>query len=117
MDNRVFVQNFFDGDFIIFLLYIDNNLNVGKNASQVELLRKTLSKSFTMKDLGPIKQIIGIRINRDRNAKTYIDKVLQKFHVDKDKIVSTPFIAHFKLSMKQSLRLKKKRKNIMFFVG
>ena len=32
-------------------------------------LKKDLFKSFDMKDLGPVKQILGMQILRDRKAK------------------------------------------------
>ena len=68
-DHCVFFQKFSDGDFIILLLYVDDMLIIGKNASRINQLKKQLSKSFAMKDLGPAKQILGIRITRDRNAR------------------------------------------------
>jgi len=59
-------------------------LIVGKNVSRIDGLKKQLGMSFTMKDLGPAKQILGIRIVRDRNKKKlwlsqekYIEGVLQ----------------------------------------
>ena len=61
-DHYVFVQKFSDDDFIILLLYVDDMLIVGKNSSRIEKLKKQLSKSFAMKELGPAKQILGIRI-------------------------------------------------------
>jgi len=78
-NNCVFVQKFSDDDFIIPLFYVDD----GKNASWIELLKKQLNKSFTMKDLGIAKQILGIKITQDRDAKKlflsqekYIEKIL-----------------------------------------
>ena len=44
-------------------------LIVGRNALRIELLKKQLSKSFAMKDLGSAKQILGIRITRDKDVK------------------------------------------------
>ncbi|GKF66480.1 putative RNA-directed DNA polymerase [Tanacetum coccineum] len=56
-------------------------------------LKQDLSKSFAMKDLGPAKQIFGIRIFYDRGAKKlhisqeqYIEKVLRRFNMDKCRI-------------------------------
>lgn len=54
-DHCVFVQSFSNDDFIIFLLYVDDMLIVGKNASRISSLKRELSKSFAMKDLGPAK--------------------------------------------------------------
>ena len=63
-DHCVFVQKFTDNDFIILLLYVDDMLIVGKNTSKIDELKKKLCKSFSMKDLGDAKQILGMRITR-----------------------------------------------------
>ena len=53
-------------DFLILLLFVDDMLVVGQNAKKIESLKKALSKSFAMKDLGPEKQILGMHIVRNR---------------------------------------------------
>ena len=55
-DHCVFVQKFFDDDFVILLLYVDDILIVGRNVSRIDKLKKQLSKSFSMKDLGARKE-------------------------------------------------------------
>ncbi|GKA54879.1 putative RNA-directed DNA polymerase [Tanacetum coccineum] len=106
-DHCVFFQKFGDDDFIILLLYVDDMLIVGKNIGRIAQLKRDLSKSFSMKDLGPTKQIIGIRIFRDRGAKKlhisqeqFIKKVLCRFNMDKAKVVSSPLTTNFKLTNK-----------------
>jgi len=108
-DHCVFAQKFSDDDFIILLLYVDDMLIVGRNVSRINSLKEQLSKFFAMKDLGPAKQILGMRIMRDREAKKlwlsqekYIEKVLQRFNMEKTKAVSCPLANHFRLSTKQS---------------
>ena len=59
------MKKFGDNDFIIFLLYVDDMLIVGHDAIKIENLKKKLSKSFAMKDLGLAKQILGMKIFRD----------------------------------------------------
>jgi ATP-binding cassette subfamily B (MDR/TAP) protein 1 len=61
-----------------------------------------------MKDLGPTKCILGMRIERDRKSKKlylsrekYIEKVLRKFKMNKTREVNCLLAAHFKLSKKQ----------------
>ena len=58
-----------------------------------------------MKDLDVAKQIIGMRIARDRKNRKltlsqneYIQKVLKRFNMHNAKLVSTPFASHLKLS-------------------
>ena len=65
-DHYVFVKKFFNGEFIILLLYLDGMLIVCCNTSKSERLKKELSNSFAMKGLGPAKQILGMNIARDR---------------------------------------------------
>ena len=59
-DHCVFVQKFSDDDFVILLLYVDDMLIIGKNASRIDRLKEQLSISFAMKDLGLAKQILRI---------------------------------------------------------
>ena len=61
-DHCVFVQKFSDDDFVILLLYVDDILIVCRNVSRIDKLKKQLSKSFSMKDLGSVKKILSIRI-------------------------------------------------------
>ena len=63
------MHKFSDDDFVILLLYVDDILIVGRNVSRIDKLKKQLSKSFSMKDLGPTKKILGIRIKRDKASK------------------------------------------------
>ncbi|KAJ4728518.1 Retrovirus-related Pol polyprotein from transposon TNT 1-94 [Melia azedarach] len=118
-DHCVFIQKFSDDDFIILLLYVDDMLIVGRNAFRIDWLKKQLSKSFAMKDLGPAKQFLGIRIHRDRAAKKlcisqehYIEKVLERFNMSNAKVVSTPLATHFRLSIKQSPTTDKEKKDM-----
>jgi len=70
-DHCVFVQKFSDTDFIILLLYIDDMLIVGHNLSRINSLKKELSKSFAMKDLGPARQILGMHISVIEKPRNY----------------------------------------------
>ena len=45
---------------------MDDMLVVGQNAKKIGSLKKVLSKSFAMKDLGPAKQSFGMHIVWER---------------------------------------------------
>ena len=69
-----------------------------------------------MKDLGAAKQILGIRIIRDKANGTlklsqaeYWKKILSRFNMNEAKPVSTPLGSHFKLSKEQSPKTKEER--------
>ena len=61
----VFVKKFSDGEFIILLLYVDDMLIVGHDIGKIDKLKKELSKSFEMKDLGLANLILGTKISQD----------------------------------------------------
>ena len=96
---------FSDNSYIILLLYVDDMLIAGSSIEEINNLKKQLSKQFVMKDLGVAKQILGMRIIRDRSNGTlklsqskYVKKVLSRFNMNEAKLVSTPLASHFKLS-------------------
>lgn len=108
-DHCVFLKKFSGNDLIILLLYVDDMLIVGQNVEIIDSLKQQLSKTFCMKELGPAKNILGMRIIRDRKARrlwlsqeAYVHKVLQRFNMEKAKPVSTPLAMHFKLSSQLS---------------
>ncbi|RDX94527.1 hypothetical protein CR513_23084, partial [Mucuna pruriens] len=91
-DHCVFVRKFSNDDFIILLLYVDDMLIVGKSVSRIDMLKKQLSK-----------------IIHDRQAKKlwlsqehYVKRMLQRFHIENAKVVSTPLTTHFKLRFRHS---------------
>ena len=58
-----------------------------------------------MKDLGAAKQILGIEIHKDkRNGKLgfshekYVEKILVRFEMNKEKPMHVPLDSHFKIS-------------------
>ena len=51
-DHCVFTRKFSDDDFIILLLYVDDMLIIGHDSSKIDRLKRELSKTFAMKDLG-----------------------------------------------------------------
>jgi len=95
-DHCVFVKKFSDGEFIILLLYVNDMLIAGRDTSKIDRLKEELSKSFAMKDLGPARQILGMKISRDRkngrlwlSQESYIEKVLDRFNMSNAKPVSS----------------------------
>lgn len=84
-DQCIFVQTNSDSDLIILLLYVDDILIVGRNISRIDMLKEQLSKSFTVKNLGLAKKILGIRLVRNRASKKlymsqeqYLEKVRER---------------------------------------
>ena len=81
------------GSALMFLvLYVDDILLIGNDIPMLEVVKTSLRKCFSMKDLGEAAYILGIRINRDRSKRliglkqdTYIDKILKWFNMQDSK--------------------------------
>jgi len=65
-DYCVYLKKKNDDNYIISLLYVDDMLVAGSNMQEINVLKRKLANSFVMKDLGAAKQILGMRIARDR---------------------------------------------------
>ena len=118
-DHCVFTRKFFDDDFIILLLYVDDMMIIGHDSSKIDRLKKELSKSFAMKDLGSAKHILGMKISHDRknrklwlSQESYIEKVLERFNMSNAKAVCSPLATHLKLSSKQCPTSEKDKKEM-----
>ena len=122
-DYSIYFKQFFGEKFIILLLYVDDMLIVGQDKAQISKLEAELAKSFDMKDLSPIKQILGMDITRDRKNKrlwlsqeSYIKRILERFNMKEAKPVTMPLGGHFKLSKKPNpLTKEKKEENDCYF--
>ena len=68
--DRCCYVKFFENSYIILLLYVDDMLIVGSSIKEINNLKKQLSKQFAMKDLGATKQILGMRIIKDKTNGT-----------------------------------------------
>ncbi|GKE07327.1 zinc finger, CCHC-type containing protein [Tanacetum coccineum] len=72
------------------------------NEYKVDLTKKFLSSRFSMKDIGIVNVILGIRIKYESNGiansqSHYIEKVLKKFNYFECTLVSTPIDTNEKL--------------------
>jgi hypothetical protein len=90
------ISVFIDNDLQI-SVYVDDILIFGKDKQKVQRLKDKLSARFNMKDLGPVTWYLGIKITRDRQARTitlsqkaYFQKVLERFQMADCNPVKTP---------------------------
>ena len=86
---------------------------------EINNLKTRLSATFDMKNLGSAKQILGMKITRDRSVGTLnlsqeleVKKVLSRFRVIDGKPRTTPLENHFKLSKEQSAKKAEEREHM-----
>ena len=65
----MFVKKFDGGEFLILLLYVNDMLIVRKNHIKIRMLKKAFRKSFSMKDMGPARQILGMHTVPNRTKR------------------------------------------------
>ena len=85
---------------LIVSIYVDDlQIIRAKNSNEIQKLKDLLSTRFSMTDLGPIRQYLGMEITRDRNKKTlrisqgrYIQKILDRFGMTDCALYPTPIV-------------------------
>ncbi|GJW13906.1 zinc finger, CCHC-type containing protein [Tanacetum coccineum] len=87
---------------VIICLDVDDMLIFGTGQVQVDLTKEFLSSRFSMKDVGEVDVILGIRIKHENNGiaifqSHYIEKVLKKFNYFDCTPISTPMDTSEKL--------------------
>ncbi|GJU89678.1 zinc finger, CCHC-type containing protein [Tanacetum coccineum] len=82
------------GKGVIICLYVNDILIFRTNQNQVDKTKKFLSSKFSMKDMGEVDVILGIKIKRENKGiviiqSHYIEKILKKFNREDCSPVST----------------------------
>src|SRR5579871_854038 len=82
---------------IIIATYVDDFLIFGPSKDQISELKSKLAETLKVEDLGPCQQFLGVKVIRDREARTvhlvqdqYIEKVLKAFQMENSKPMATP---------------------------
>ncbi|KAG8474295.1 hypothetical protein CXB51_034132 [Gossypium anomalum] len=65
-----------DGCFVYLLLYVDDMLIAAKDKGEIRKVKSQLSEEFEMKNLGPVKKILGMEILRDRKAINVVSRYM-----------------------------------------
>ena len=75
----------------------DLNIIGPKGSPMISEVKKQLNIAFKMVDMGPISHYLGLKVERNRDNRTiklsqstYIEKVLEKFHMQNAKTTTTP---------------------------
>jgi hypothetical protein len=97
------------GSVVVFLvLYVDDILLIRNDILMMEVVKSSLRKSFSIKDLGEAVYILDIKIYRDRSKRliglsqdAYIDKILNQFNMQDSKKCFLPMSYGITLSKKQ----------------
>jgi hypothetical protein len=96
-------------DITVVAVHVDDCTIAAGTARLVDALKDGLQQHVEVTDLGELHWMLGIEIQRDRQAGTvhlsqraYIDSILRRYHLDDSKPLSTPMDTQTRLSSKQA---------------
>lgn len=95
-----------EGDkILLILIYVDDLLLASNEPEWLNIIKSSLSQSFDMKDLGPVKRCLGIDFhqNLEKNQiflsqRNYAESILERFGMAQCKPASTPMETNCKLA-------------------
>lgn len=81
----------------IIALYVDDFFLFSNDEQETKRIKQVLSSQFKLKDLGQVKQCLGMNVNIDKqnnvitlDQESYIDQLLHKFNMTESKVAETP---------------------------
>lgn len=93
-----------NGERLLLVLYVDDILIAGRDMKAISVIKSCFKKEFAMSDLGEVSCFLGMRIERDIEArflrisqKAYLESLLRRFGMEDCKPAVTPVECHLKL--------------------
>ena len=94
---------------IIIAVHVDDCTITSSSAELVQDYKQKINARHSITDLGPIHWLLGIKVTRDRGARTislsqesYIDTIIRRFNLDDAKPIPTPIIPTITYSTKDA---------------
>ena len=101
---------------VVIVVYVDDLLFASSSLQALSKVKLQLSEFFKMKDLGPVREMLGIKIERDGDTGSikisqteYINKMVERFEMNLCKPASTPFASGVKLSREMEAKTPDKK--------
>ena len=110
-----------EGENIIYLLiYVDDLLICGRNQKNIHKIKKLLSDKFKMKDLGKIKEYLGINVDYNYkdckmtlSQEKHIDSLADKYQIKDSRLYSTPIETSLKIEKSDKCEPNLKYRNLI----
>lgn len=100
-----------EDDIVYLILFVDDLLICCKNKRKIDIINSKLSKRFQMKDMGKIKNYLGINIDYNNNEnimtlsqKIYIESLARKYKIENSKLYNTPMETNLRLEQAKVVR-------------
>lgn len=94
--------NIRNGELSIIMVFVDDLILIGRNKNIMARIKSLLMSQFKMRDLGPVKDLLGMRVRRDDSGikidqSTYINNIISQFQMTDCNAVCTPMEPGLKL--------------------
>jgi hypothetical protein len=96
IDQAVFYRNT-DDEHTVITVSVDDMAVTSKHLRHITKFKQQLSQYFDISDLGELNWLLGLKVERDRHARTirlsqraYIDTIIERFHLEDAKHVASP---------------------------
>ena len=101
-DSALFIRRTSVG-IVLFLLYVDDMIISGSDASAISEIKQHLFSEFEMKDLGLLHYFLGIEVTSYPKGyllsqSKYANEIISRAQVTDDKVIDTPIELHAKFS-------------------
>ena len=117
-DHCVYIKQHKD-KYILLFLYVDDILIAGNDLEFGQTIKRWLSSTFEMKDMGEASYILGVKIPRDHSTKLvalsqehYIKKILKWFNMQDCNPIDSPFSRYENLSKEMGSKTPKEKRKI-----
>lgn len=105
----VYTKNHSNNEKTVIGIYVDDFLIFSNNNLETEFVIKALSSKFKIKNLGQVKQYLGMRINMNKNLncvtldqQNYIEQLAKRFDMADCKGAATPIESKLNLEKSES---------------
>ncbi len=84
-----------NGNFVVLAVYVDDIIVSAKHEADVEIIKKSFSERFGIKDLGKLHYFLGIQVQQSPQGvwigqQKYAEDILRKFSMENCVTVATP---------------------------
>lgn len=119
IDNCLYSMNN-EKDSVYVVLFVDDLLICCKSQKTIEMIKGKFSERFCMKDMGKVKNYLGINIDYDYknykmflSQKNYIESLGNKYKLENAKLYNTPMEVDLKLDLAEKTENDLKYRNLI----
>lgn len=109
-----------ENDTVYLLIFVDDLLICGTDQSKIKRIKVLLSERFQMKDLGKIKEYLGITVDYDScikemklNQTKYIEALAKKYNLENSRLYNTPMEVNLKIEKSDNCERNIKYRNLI----